>query len=111
VESIENERSRSPLTPPEGMAMKFNVGDRVARQEDVFDPSSRWMTGTVVRCYSDFASRFGPYPEIYAVEWDDGRYAAGYLPHGLNRFNQPLPAPPVPSSPGSSQGDDQKKGS
>lgn len=63
---------------------KFNVGDRVERLIDVFDQSSRLMRGSVVECYSDYRSRFGPYPELYAVTWDHDGYRKGYLPHGLD---------------------------
>ena len=63
---------------------RWNVGDRVCRREDVYDESSHLMVGTVIDRYSDFTSRFGPYPELYAVEWDGWIRQRGFLPHGLN---------------------------
>jgi hypothetical protein len=64
--------------------VKFNKGDLVLRRADVFDERSRLMTGTVTDAYNDYASRFGPYPELYEVTWDDGSVERGYLPHGLS---------------------------
>ena len=63
---------------------KLHVGDAVCRLADVYDNSSRMLHGVVIKCYRDDASRFGPYPELYAVRWDDGREQRGFLPHGLD---------------------------
>jgi hypothetical protein len=62
---------------------KWQIGDRVCRHEDVYDRSSALLVGTVIDCYSDDESRFGPYPELYEVEWDGGIRARGFLRHGL----------------------------
>ena len=66
------------------MKPKLNIGDRVCRYEDVYDHSSQLLVGTVIDRYSDYTSRFGPYPELYEVEWDGGIRKRGYLPHGLH---------------------------
>ena len=66
---------------------KFVVGDRVTRPYNVYDEESRLMHGTVVRVYSR-NDRFGRYPELYAVQWDEAdvkESGEGYLPHGLDR--------------------------
>lgn len=69
---------------------KWQIGARVCRREDVFDRSSNLMTGTVIEGYSDLASRFGPYPELYVVEWDDGIRQRGFLRHGLDILVGPV---------------------
>jgi len=64
---------------------KFNVGDRVMRDES--DPyvgmSGKVLHGTVTRVYSDYEGKFGPYPELYEVNWDNYKLQRGFLPHGL----------------------------
>lgn len=65
------------------MRWKFEVGDRVQRHVNVYDRSSKLMRGVVVRRYADNYSRYGPYPELYEVEWDCGHNQEGFLPHGL----------------------------
>ena len=65
--------------------MTFTVGERVKRLEDVYKPKSRMMFGVVTKKYSDYESQFGPYPELYEVQWDDGKIGKGYLPHGLHK--------------------------
>lgn len=65
------------------MSQPWRIGDRVSRRIDVYDESSRLLTGTVVDAYSDHDSRFGSYPELYEVEWDGGRRERGFLRHGL----------------------------
>ncbi len=67
---------------------KFNVGDRVTRPYNVFDPKSKLMHGAVAQAYSRKNTRFGDYPELYAVRWDEPdvkETGNGYLPHGLNK--------------------------
>lgn len=63
---------------------RWKVGDRVCRHEDVYDRSSGLLCGTVIRVYSDFESEFGPYRELYEVEWDGWIRQCGFLPHGLD---------------------------
>ncbi len=63
----------------------FRVGDTVMRLTDVYDAKSKMRTGIVLERYSDNQSRFGPYPELYAVRWEDGTEQRGFLPHGLLR--------------------------
>jgi len=63
---------------------RWRIGDRVCRHEDVFNRSSTLMVGTVIERYSDTVSKFGPYPELYEVEWDGGIRQRGFLPHGLD---------------------------
>lgn len=66
---------------------RFPLGQRVERPIDVYDARSRVRQGAITARYSDYASRFGPYLELYAVTWDDGTVERGFLPHGL----QPIP--------------------
>lgn len=40
--------------------------------------------GIVLERYSDYVSKYGPYPELYAVRWSDGTEHRGYLWHGLS---------------------------
>jgi hypothetical protein len=65
----------------------FDKGDRVTREEDVFDQRSPLMHGTVVRRYA----RDGGYdgvrwhdPELYEVRWDTGVVGRAYFRHGLD---------------------------
>jgi len=67
--------------------MKFEVGDRVFRPEDVLSPEEH---GEVIGAYSKtrhFSLACGEwipeYPELYRVRWDNGVVGNGYLPHGL----------------------------
>lgn len=69
---------------------KFNVGDRVTRRENVYDSSSNLMRGSVVRVYAIQNTKFGPYPELYEVRWDNGSVKGGYLPHGLDKEYNPI---------------------
>lgn len=62
---------------------RFKIGQRVVRCENVYDQTSRLMHGVIIDRYSRMDYRFGPYPELYAVEWDDGLVQRGFLPHGL----------------------------
>ncbi len=66
---------------------KFQIGDRVQRLVDVYDEKSRLMHGSIVRVYKMTGCRFGPYPEMYDVRWDeikDRFRGEGFLPHGLD---------------------------
>lgn len=63
---------------------KFKLGDRVTRLTNVYDPKSKLMHGEIIEVYSDYKSKFGPYPELYVVRWDDKTENRGYLPHGLD---------------------------
>jgi hypothetical protein len=63
----------------------FQAGDRVQRHVDVYDHRSRLRHGAVVCVYGKRSERFGIYPELYDVQWDDGRVEHGFLPHGLSR--------------------------
>lgn len=65
---------------------RFEVGDRVTRLEDVYDQTSRLMTGTVIRRFSRQSELHGFYPELYTVQWDDGAEGRAYLPHGLDKL-------------------------
>lgn len=69
---------------------RFQVGDRVTRPEDVFVQNSPLMKGTVTRTYTKHT--YYPeseidwfYPELYEVQWDNGKVGLGYLPHGIDR--------------------------
>lgn len=73
------------------MKSKFKVGDRVSRRENVFDEKSQLRTGTVIERYWDLTSRFGPYHELYRVEWDYGRIQGAFLPHELDPVATPPP--------------------
>ncbi len=68
--------------------MKFKIGDTVYRPREVYAPISQWKMreGIIIKVYSDFESRFGPYPELYSVFWwDTLTLEKGYLPHGLTK--------------------------
>lgn len=71
--------------------IKWRIGDRVCRNTDVYDQSSSLLCGTVINRYSDYTSRFGPYPELYEVEWDGGIRQRGFLPHGLDALAARVP--------------------
>ncbi len=64
--------------------MKFHVGDRVERLEDVYDQTSLLLHGEVIEVYSYTSQRFGFYPEMYKVKWDNEKIEKGFLPHGLD---------------------------
>lgn len=65
--------------------MKFAIGERVVRHENVFDRGSRLLHGKVVEVY-EWRTRNGYYPELYAVLWDDRTEPSkGFLPHGLTK--------------------------
>jgi len=63
----------------------FGIGDWVKRRVDVFDDSSPYRKGTVIKRYSKDSERFGYYPELYDVEWEDGSVGKEYLPWGIQR--------------------------
>lgn len=66
----------------------WNVGDRVQRRLDVYDDSSAVRHGRVALRYSiiNIGSEYSQdYPEVYAVQWDDGRFEKGFLAHGLDK--------------------------
>ena len=63
---------------------KFKVGDRVVRPKLVYDPKSPLLHGAIAEIYST-TSKFGSYPELYAVRWDGRKtIERGFLPHGLS---------------------------
>lgn len=66
------------------MRWKFKVGDRVLRRAcpEVCWYETKDRTGRVVRRFSDHESHFGPYPELYEVEFEDGKKEV-FLPHGI----------------------------
>lgn len=64
--------------------LRFKVGDRVSREADLEIRNSPLKHGEVIRAYSKFNTRFGDYPELYSVRWDDGTVENGFLPHGLD---------------------------
>lgn len=70
---------------------KFQLGDRVQRHTDVYDCNSKLRYGYVIRRYSEPVKRLlpdlilGPYPELYAVRFDDGRIGKGFFNYGLDR--------------------------
>ncbi len=64
-------------------ADRFAIGDRVMRRTDVYNPDSALMRGRVIDRYA-IRDSIGHYPELYAVAWDDGTDARGFLPHGLD---------------------------
>jgi hypothetical protein len=72
------------------MEPKFRTGDLVRRPFNVHNHKEGYMHGVICARYKDMDSRFGPYPELYAVIWDHNsaiNYAAismGYLGHGLD---------------------------
>ena len=66
---------------------KFKVGDRVKRDIDLSDRSKGYKLGRITNRYSkplDKKFNLGPYPELYAVLWDNGFAEKGFLPHGLD---------------------------
>lgn len=82
------------------MITRFPLGARVVRPRNVFKIMSSLMHGEVVAIYGEDAAwpwtdppgyvrennRPGlwRYPELYDVQWDDGRIDHGFLPHGLD---------------------------
>ena len=67
------------------MASKFNVGDKVKRLQNIYKPRSRLVHGIVTEVY-ERTDRFGHYPELYRVKWNDPAYGnqQSFLPHGLD---------------------------
>ncbi len=62
----------------------FKVGDRVARYRDVCILEKGVLHGVIVERYAVCNSRFGDYPELYAVKWDDReRVEYGFFAQGL----------------------------
>jgi len=64
--------------------MQFKNGQRVRRDG---------KQGTITRCFSRESKTIGgvclgPYPELYAVSWDDGSCGRAYLPHGLRLIKE-----------------------
>ena len=70
------------------MTPRFAIGDRVMRRADVYDQASPILRGTVIDRYTQRDS-VGWYPELYAVAWDGGDQARGFLPHGLDADVRP----------------------
>ena len=62
---------------------RYQIGDRVMRRTDVYNQASALLRGRVTERYSQRDS-IGYYPELYAVAWDGGDEARGFLPHGLD---------------------------
>jgi hypothetical protein len=75
--------TRTRKTQAVRRSYRFRPGDRVVRPVDVYVLDSPLRHGTVRSRYSA-ATKFGDYPELYAVKWDDGAFSYGYLPHGLD---------------------------
>ena len=64
--------------------MKFRIGDRVQRRIDIYGENSKMKLGTIIDAYSLTHPGLGRhYPELYQVQWDDGKVDAGFLPYGL----------------------------
>jgi hypothetical protein len=62
----------------------FEIGESVTRRVDVYDEHSRLRYGGVTDIYEK-TSKYGHYPELYEVQWQDGTVEKGFLPHGLHR--------------------------
>ena len=77
----------------------FAVGQRVSRRIDAYDSKSPFRFGNVIRRYSRLNTRYGDYPELYEVQWDDGSIGRAYLPHGLTAIREKR-TPPVRPQPG-----------
>ena len=74
---------------------RWSVGERVKRRVDVYDQMSLFRHGVVALRYSiiDTGSEYSQdYPEVYAVQWDDGRFEKAFLRHGLE-VEEPKPRP------------------
>jgi hypothetical protein len=73
--------------------VKFKIGDRVKREVDIHDRSKGYKTGRITNRYSKPKKKYlsglclGPYPELYAVLWDNGTPEKGFLPHGLELYH------------------------
>jgi len=73
----------------------MEVGDIVERLSDVYDVNSRNMIGIITRKYSKPKMIYGPdlilgpYPELYSVQWFNGRHEKGFLPHGITLLTNP----------------------
>lgn len=65
------------------MGNKFQTGNRVSRPKDIFAKVCKLKYGKVTRVFSEMGTRFGDYPELYEVLWDDGTVGRAYLPHGI----------------------------
>ena len=75
---------------------EYEDGDRVTREEDVFDPQSPRMHGTVIERYAQDGGFDGVRwhdPEVYAVRWDNGVVRRGYFRHGLDPEIPRAPSP------------------
>jgi hypothetical protein len=69
---------------------KFQLRDRVIRQEDVFKADSPVLHGRIVRIYEQVVAAGRTrqrdfYPEMYDVLWNEKQHiGVGYLPDGLD---------------------------
>ncbi len=72
----------------EDFTAKFKIGDPVEREIDIWHPTKGYNQGIIIKRYSKPISRFGhgPYPELYAVRWNDGIEGKGFLPDGLDKI-------------------------
>jgi len=61
------------------------VGDRIQRRKDVYNVESPLRRGIAIARYSYQSEKFGFYPEMYRVRWDDGTVEEGFLRHGLDK--------------------------
>jgi hypothetical protein len=77
-----------------GNRIMFEVGERVCREVDIYEENGPLKYGVVLERYNEKEKTFylppdnepftlGPYPELYKVQWDDGKIENGFLPHGL----------------------------
>ena len=70
---------------------KFNIGDNVSREIDIYNKSKGLKIGKVIRRYSKPQKQYnnfvlGPYPELYDVKWNNGKIEKMFFPHGLNKL-------------------------
>jgi len=66
------------------MAFRFKVGQKVSRPIDVYAKRWKFKLGVITGAYSTWGTRFGDYPELYAVRWDDDTTGRAYFPHGID---------------------------
>ena len=71
--------------------MKFKEGDRVIRDCDGFPYEKEGVqVGTIIRAYDWTSEDYGYYPELFEVQFDNGRISKGFLPCCLESYSKEL---------------------
>lgn len=68
----------------------YEIGQRVKREYEYHLDIPKYRIGTIINRYSKPKKVFygrdlvlGPYPELYSVQWDDGKIENGFFWYGV----------------------------